>query len=110
MAISTAQAEGLAGRDGHVYDAAGLRIGAIGQIYLDEDTDTPAWVSILTGLHGDAESLAPLQGARLHGDDILIRYRRTQVEQAPRAAPDHDVLTDVEGRQLRLYYDLRTST
>ena len=85
-------------------------IGPIGQIYVDEDTETPAWVSIRTGLYGNAESLAPLHGAHLHGKNILIRYHRSQVELATRADPHDAVLTDSEERRLHKHYGITPGT
>ncbi|HEY8372100.1 MAG TPA: PRC-barrel domain-containing protein, partial [Pseudonocardiaceae bacterium] len=42
-----------------VYDANGEKIGKVGQVYLDDETGQPAWVTVRTGLFGMKESFVP---------------------------------------------------
>jgi uncharacterized protein YrrD len=42
----------------------GDKIGKIGQIYLDDRTGQPQWVTISTGMFGSKESFAPLRISR----------------------------------------------
>ncbi|MDP9696754.1 UNVERIFIED_ORG: uncharacterized protein YrrD [Arthrobacter globiformis] len=40
----------LMNRSGNVLSTEGDRIGSIGQIYADDDTGQPTWVTVKTGL------------------------------------------------------------
>jgi hypothetical protein len=49
-------------RGGNVIGSDGDKIGSIGQIYLDDQTGEPSWVTAKTGLFGTSESFVPAQG------------------------------------------------
>ena len=51
-----------------VVDTGGNKIGKVGQVYLDDQTGQPEWVTVNTGLFGTKESFVPLAVARLDGD------------------------------------------
>ncbi|RKS09542.1 uncharacterized protein (TIGR02271 family) [Nocardiopsis sp. Huas11] len=74
-------AEGLVGH--RVLDDEGQNIGKIKQVYLDERTNEPTWVSVHTGLFGMKETLVPLQGARTVEEDIQVPYDKATVKDAP---------------------------
>jgi len=57
-------------QSGNVY-AGSEKLGRIGQIYLDDETSEPTWVTVKTGLFGTSESFVPLNQARLEGNDII---------------------------------------
>ena len=44
--------ENLLNRGGNVIGADGEKIGSIGQLYADDDTGEPTWVTVKTGLFG----------------------------------------------------------
>lgn len=50
-------------------DANGDKIGKVGQIYVDDATGQPQWVTVETGMFGRRESFAPLsdQGPNDYG-------------------------------------------
>src|SRR6478672_6046040 len=50
------------------YDRDGDKLGRIGQVYFDDNTDQPKWITVNTGLFGMGESFVPLQGAQFGGD------------------------------------------
>jgi uncharacterized protein (TIGR02271 family) len=78
----------LLNRGGNVLTTDGDKIGSIGQVYVDDDSDQPTWVTVKTGLFGTSESFVPLEGARLEGNDILVPYTKDQVKDAPRVEND----------------------
>ena len=84
-------------------DSAGDKIGKIGGIYLDDQTDAPAWVTISTGLFGTKESFAPLQGARRDGDNLRLAVTKAQVKDAPNVEGDGH-LEESENDALYEYY------
>ena len=65
MSLTTDQARTLAGSGGNVVSTDGGKIGGIGQIYLDDSTGDPTWVTAKTGLFGTSESFVPLSEARI---------------------------------------------
>lgn len=72
----------LAG-NGNVVGTDGAKIGGVGQVYADDDTGQPNWVTVKTGLFGTKESFVPLEGARVEGDDIVVPYTRTRSRTRP---------------------------
>jgi sporulation protein YlmC with PRC-barrel domain len=57
-----------------VVDRKGERLGKVGDLYLDETTDLPAYASVRTGLFGRHESIVPLAGIREEDDDLIVPY------------------------------------
>ena len=50
-------------RGDDLYDGDGDKIGSIEEIYLDADTDEPAWAVVQTGLLGTKRIFVPLRDA-----------------------------------------------
>jgi uncharacterized protein (TIGR02271 family) len=84
-------------------DSDGDKIGKIGQIYLDDQSGQPQWVTISTGLFGTKESFAPLQGARRNGDDLQLAVSKDLVKDAPKVDADGH-LDDSENDALFAHY------
>jgi uncharacterized protein (TIGR02271 family) len=95
MTVTLDQIKGF-GAHGKVVTERGDKVGNIGQIYLDDQTGEPEWVTVKTGLFGSAESFAPLQGARIDGDDIVVGYDKDTVKAAPRVEADGALSPDEE--------------
>jgi uncharacterized protein (TIGR02271 family) len=64
-------------------DGNGDKIGKVGQVYLDEATSEPAWVTVSTGMFGTRESFAPVYGSTVHGDQLLLAVSKQMVKDAP---------------------------
>ncbi|WP_053617619.1 PRC and DUF2382 domain-containing protein [Nocardiopsis sp. NRRL B-16309] len=94
-------AEGLVGH--RVLDDQGQNIGKIKQVFLDERTNEPTWVSVHTGLFGLKETLVPLKGSRHVEDDIQVPYDKTTVKDAPNVEGGHN-LTDEEKAVISDYF------
>ena len=75
----------------HVLDPEGNNVGKIKQVFLDDRTGEPSWVSVHTGLFGMKETLVPLQGARPKAEDIEIPYDKATVKDAPQVEADRHV-------------------
>ena len=105
MSLTTDQARTLAGSGGNVVSTDGGKIGGIGQIYLDDATGDPTWVTAKTGLFGTKESFVPLEGASVQGDDVVVGYDKDKVKDAPRVDPDGS-LSPEEEDSLYSYYGL----
>lgn len=102
MTITTDQIQGLTGK---VYSHNADKIGSIGQIYVDDATGTPNWVTVKTGLFGSAETFVPLVGARVDGDDLYVAFDEDRIKDAPRVDPDGSI-TPAEEEKLYAHYGL----
>ena len=91
-----------------VYDTDGDRVGSAGQVYLDDETGAPEWVSVRTGLFGTKESFVPLQEATLTGDRLEVPFGKSQIKNAPRIDADGD-LSPAEEDELYTYYGLAST-
>jgi uncharacterized protein (TIGR02271 family) len=91
--------------DGKVTNTAGDKLGSVGQIYADDQTGEPTWVTVKTGLFGTSESFVPLAGASVSGSDLVVDYDKETIKNAPRVEADGH-LTPEEEQQLFAYYGL----
>jgi uncharacterized protein (TIGR02271 family) len=94
---------------GNVLSVDGDKIGSIGQVYADDETGQPSFVTVKTGLFGTSESFVPLQDARTEGNDIVVPYSKDQVKDAPRVAEDGH-LEPAEEERLYAHYNLGGGT
>ncbi|HEX5510536.1 MAG TPA: PRC and DUF2382 domain-containing protein [Actinomycetales bacterium] len=79
--ISDSQAQDLIGAT--AYDAGGDKIGKVGQVYFDDQTGHPEWVTVNTGFFGTSESFVPLREATFQNGDLRVPYDKTRVKDAP---------------------------
>jgi len=92
-----------------VVGSDGDKIGKAGQIYLDDTTGRPEWVTVHTGLFGSGESFVPLAEANFQGDDIVVPYDKSTVKDAPRTASEDGHISESEEAELYRYYGLSES-
>jgi uncharacterized protein (TIGR02271 family) len=107
MPITESDLSGL--RNGNVVTTSGDKIGSIGQIYLDDETGEPTFVTANTGLFGTSQSFVPLQGARVSDGDVVVDYDKDTVKNAPRIDDDGKLSPEEEDR-LYEYYGLGAGT
>jgi len=88
-----------------VHSGDGEKIGKAGQVYLDDSTGQPSWVTVNTGLFGTSESFIPLQEATIEGDTLTVPFAKDKVKDAPRVAADGH-LEPSEEDDLYRYYGL----
>jgi uncharacterized protein (TIGR02271 family) len=69
-------------------DVNGAKVGKVGQIYLDDESDQPVWVTVHTGLFGAKESFAPLHGSSVDGDELRLAVTEDLVRDAPHVDAD----------------------
>ena len=91
-----------------VYEQDGDKIGSTAQVYLDNRTGDPEWVSVKTGLFGTKETFVPLNKATLSDDRIVVPFGKDQVKNAPKIDPDGE-LTPAEEDELYRYYGLSST-
>jgi uncharacterized protein (TIGR02271 family) len=102
--ISTDQTQQLLTGGGNVVDNDGSKIGSIGQVYLDDQTGQPEWVTVKTGMFGGGESFVPLREAEVSGNDLRVPYDKDKVKGAPRISDADSHLSETEESELYRYY------
>src|SRR5918993_5964831 len=88
-----------------VRDSAGDKIGKVGQVYLDDTTGQPEWVTVRTGLFGTRESFVPLAAARVEGDELVVDVSKDRVTNAPKIDEDGH-LSEEQETELYSYYEV----
>jgi uncharacterized protein (TIGR02271 family) len=104
--ISTDDIGRILAGGGDVIDRDGDKIGSIQQIFVEDRTGQPAWVTVKTGLFGMSESFVPLAGATTSGNDIRVNYDKATVKDAPRIDDDNGTLSVDQEDTLYRYYDI----
>ena len=89
--------------NGHVVDNNGDKIGKVGDVYNDDRTGNPSWVTVNTGLFGTSNTFIPLDDAQVDGDTIRVPFSKDKVKDAPRVDADRHLDADEE-RELYRYY------
>lgn len=83
----------------------GDKIGKLGELYLEDHTDEPSWMTVKTGLFGTSETFVPLDKAAAVGQDTIeVPYTKDFIKDAPRADVDQH-LSPEEERNLFRYYE-----
>lgn len=111
MTNTTVTAEQLRGWVGRtLVDPAGDKIGKIEDIYMDEATSQPEWLAVATGWFGRRVSFVPIAGASPAAgkDDIVCRWDKAKIKDAPHAEPDGQLSQDEEMALYR-HYEMRYS-
>ena len=79
------------------------RIGKISKVYLDDQTGQPRWILVTTGLFGTRQSFAPIHGARVDGERVVLAVSKDQLNDAPNIDEDAHI-SETEKDALRQYY------
>ncbi|WP_431032468.1 PRC and DUF2382 domain-containing protein [Streptomyces sp. P6-2-1] len=66
------------------YDRDGAKVGSVEQVYRDDRTGRPEWVTVKTGLFGMKESFVPLEGARSDAEGLHLDHDKNTIKDAPR--------------------------
>ena len=106
--ISTEQIQSLTG--GNAVDSEGSKIGSVGQIYLDDQSGQPEWVTVKTGLFGTSETFIPLRDAQVDGQDLKLPYTKSKIKDAPRMSDADEHLDVAQEQKLYEYYGLDYGT
>ena len=93
--MNTQDLQAMQGRT--AVDPDGSKIGKIGQIYVDDTTSMPMWVTVSTGMFGTKESFAPLYGSRAEGEALQLAVTKDMVKGAPSIDADGQIGDDENG-------------
>lgn len=91
-----------------VFATDGDKIGSVGQVYLDDVTNEPTFVTVKTGLFGARETFVPLQQAQTTTDGITVPFEKSFVKDAPNVDADGS-LTPEEEQRIYEYYSMEYS-
>ena len=105
--IGTETLDRVIGQD--VYDESGEKIGSASEVYLDDETGQPEWVTVKTGLFGTKESFVPIRNADLTDDGLRVAVSKDQVKDAPKIDTDGH-LSPQEEEELYRYYGMGAGT
>ena len=83
-------------------DTAGDKIGSVNQVYVNDQSGLPDWVTVKTGMFGK-DRFAPLHGSSFSGDDLVLPFDKTVVKDSPEVN-DTDHLDADESDALYRYY------
>ncbi|MCG8927773.1 DUF2382 domain-containing protein [Lentzea sp. CC55] len=93
-----------------VRDTAGDKIGTVAQLWFDDDSGQPTWLSVSTGLFGLRESFLPVQGITEDSNgDLRTPYTKDQVKDAPNIDADGAHLDADEEERLYNHYGVSTA-
>jgi uncharacterized protein (TIGR02271 family) len=101
--IGTDTISRVIGKD--VYDQDGDKIGSASEVYLDDESGQPEWVTVRTGLFGTKESFVPIRDADLTDDGVRVSVSKAKVKDAPKVDADGH-LSPEEEEELYRYYGL----
>ncbi|PFG38946.1 uncharacterized protein (TIGR02271 family) [Georgenia soli] len=105
MVISNDQYQTLMTGRTTVVGTGGEKLGTLGDIYFGDQSGTPQWATVNTGLFGTSHSFVPLDRATVAGDDLQVPYDKELVKGAPRVEADGH-LSPTEEDELYRYYGL----
>lgn len=87
------------------YSSDGDKIGKVEQVFLDDNSGEPTFLTVNTGLFGAKENFVPVKGARQDGDRVVLPYTKDVIKDAPKVDADQH-LSPAEEEELYRYYEL----
>jgi uncharacterized protein (TIGR02271 family) len=89
--------------DCHVVGSDGQSIGKVGQVYLNDRTGEPEWVTVRTGFFGMKQTFVPLANARRSGEEIRVPFDKEMIKGAPNIDVDGRLSLNEEADLYRYY-------
>jgi uncharacterized protein (TIGR02271 family) len=86
-----------------VYDADGDKIGTASEVFLDDQSGNPEWVTVKTGLFGSKETFVPIRDASLTGEGLRVPVSKVAVKDAPKIDQDGHLSPEEESALYRHY-------
>ncbi|MBW8485002.1 PRC and DUF2382 domain-containing protein [Actinomadura sp. PM05-2] len=84
----------------------GTKLGTVKQVYLNDASGAPEWITVVTGWFGQRESFVPLAGVDRKGDVLQVSYDKDKIKGAPSIDADQH-LDRQEVAELYRYYGLQ---
>ena len=89
----------------HAVGPDGEKVGKVDHLYLDRQSGEPTFAAIKTGLFGGNDSLVPVEGASLAGEDVRLAHDKAKIKDAPNVEADGE-LSEAEEAKLYEYYGI----
>jgi len=84
-------------------DCEGGKLGKIGQVYVNDRTGQPLWVTVATGMFGTRQSFAPIHGSRYDGEQLVLAVPKDMIKDAPNIDDDQRIGADEQEALYRHY-------
>jgi uncharacterized protein (TIGR02271 family) len=81
----------------------GEKLGKVDAIYFDNDTNTPEWAAVKSGLFGSHVTLVPLAQGTWNGDTLTVPFDKQALQTAPHHDPDASISPSDEEELYRHY-------
>ncbi|SOC52417.1 PRC-barrel domain-containing protein [Ornithinimicrobium cerasi] len=89
--------------DAEILDQDGEKIGTLGEVYLDNRTGDPAWLTVRAGWFAGRKVFVPMSTAEVREGQIQVPYSTDKVKGAPDILADGHLSEDDE-QDLYIYY------
>lgn len=101
--------------DQTAYDVNGNKVGTIEEIFYDNASRRPEWVSVATGMFGSKHAIVPIAGSSANTDDngpgLRLAFTKDEIKGAPHVDTDTPLTPDEERTLYSHYgYDYADST
>ena len=91
------------------YDDSGNKIGKVGQVFLDDQTDQPEFVTVNTGLFGTNENFVPVKDASFAKGRLTLPYSKDRVKNSPNVDVASGHISQSDEQEIYRYFDLSYS-
>lgn len=98
------QARELVGQN--AYDSNGDKVGKIGQVFFDDESGRPEFVTVNTGFFGTSESFVPVAEATAQDNGLALPFTKDVIKDAPNVTVEQGHLSRDEERELYRYYEM----
>jgi len=92
------------------YSTDGEKIGKVGQLFLDDETGRPEFVTVNTGLFGTNETFIPVSEAEFSGDRLTLPFSKDAIKDAPNVDAEGGHLDRAEEERLYQHYSMSYGT
>lgn len=86
-----------------VFDQDGDKVGSIGQVYLDDRTEEPKFVTVNTGLFGSHETFVPYSAAERSDKGLRVPFEKSYIKDAPSIGSEGHLSPEDERRLFEYY-------
>lgn len=85
------------------YDVDGEKLGGVKDVYVNDTTGQPDFVSVNHGLFGGSDSIVPLRGHTLRDGELHLAFPKDRVENAPELDENGHLTTEDQDAFYRHY-------
>lgn len=69
--------------DATAFDNTGEKLGAVKEVFVDDNSGQPTFVEVGHGLFGMSSSIVPLRGHMLSGEELKLAFSKDRIKDAP---------------------------